>query len=109
MSDAAVMKDPCALEFDNFKAKRMCERGVEDEPQTIEFVPDHFKAQEMCDKTAEEDPCALEFVRDWFVTHQQVKIGHDDDGYDGYDEIIEWYNGYQKRKAQKAQIKKEIT
>ena len=42
------------------------------------------------------------------MTHQQVKIWHDDDD-DDDDEIIEWYNVYQKRKAQKAQIKKEIT
>ena len=51
----------------------MCERAVEDEPETLEFVPDHFKAQEICDKAVEEDPC----VPDWFVTHQQVKIWHD--------------------------------
>ena len=55
----------------------MCERAVEDEPETLKFVPDHFKAQEICDKAVEEDPCALEFVPDWFVTHQQVKIWHD--------------------------------
>ena len=42
----------------------MCERAIEDEPETLEFVPDHFKAQEMCNKAVEEDPCALEFVPD---------------------------------------------
>ena len=32
---------------------------------------------------------------------QQVKLWHDD-------EIIEWHNGYQKRKAQKAKIEEEL-
>ena len=59
----------------------MCERAVEDEPKTLKCFPDHFNAQEICDKAVEEDPCALEFVLDWFVTHQQVKIWHDDDYY----------------------------
>ena len=59
----------------------MCERAVEDEPKTLKCFLDHFKAQEICDKAVEEDPCALEFVLDWFVTHQQVKIWHDDDYY----------------------------
>ena len=50
-----------------------------------------------------------QFIPDWFVTQQQEKIWHDDDYY--YyddDEIIEWYDSYKKRKAQKAQIKKEL-
>ena len=60
------------------------------------------------DKAVEEGPCSLEFVADWFVTHQPVKIWHDDDYYDDDYEIIEWYNGYQKCKAQKAEIKEEL-
>ena len=44
--------------------------------------------------------CVLEFVPDWFVTHQQVKICHDDDDYDD--------DRYQKRKSQKAKIKEEL-
>ena len=64
----------------------MCERAVEDESETLEFVRDQFKAQEMCDKAVEEDPCTLEFVPDWFVTHQQVIIWHDDYDYDEEEE-----------------------
>ena len=111
MCEKAVEDEPDTLKFvpDDFKTQRMCERAVEDEPETLEFVPDHIKAQEMCDKAVEEDPCALEFVPDWFVTHQQVKIWHYNDDYDDDDdEIIEWYNGYKKRKAQKAKIKEEL-
>ena len=47
------------------------------------FFPDHFKTKRICDKAVAEDSCALEFVPDWFVTHQQVKIWHDDDDYGG--------------------------
>ena len=49
---------------------------------------------------------SLEYVSDWFVTQQQVKIWHDDDEYhddkdDDGDRLIKWYDGHQKRKAQK--------
>ena len=46
----------------------------------------------------------MQCVPDWFVTQQQLKIWHDDDE----DNFFEWYDGYQKRKAQKAQIKKQL-
>ena len=82
----------------------MCGKTVKDEPQTLELDPDHFK---MCDKAVKGDPYSLQFVPDWFVTHQQVKIWHDNDDYDD-DEIIKWYNGYQKSEAQKAKIKEEL-
>ena len=48
----------------------------------------------MCDDAVWEDSYSLRFFPDWFVTHQQVKIWHDDDDYDDDDEIINWYNGY---------------
>ena len=38
----------------------------------------------------------------------QLKIWHDDDDYCKDDELIELYDGYKKRKAQKAKIKKEL-
>ena len=38
---------------------------------------------------------------------QQVKIWHNDDD-DDDDEIFEWYEGYEKRKAQKLKIKEEL-
>ena len=40
--------------------------------------------------------------------HQQIKTWHDDDNYCNDDEIIEWYEGYKKRKAQKAKIKEVL-
>ena len=43
------------------------------------------------------------------MTQQQLKIWHDDDDY-YYDDdkLNKWYDGYQKRKAQKAKIKEEL-
>ena len=55
MRDAAVMENPCALEF----------------------VPDHFKIQEMCHDAFMEDTSSLQYFPDWFVTQQEVKSWHD--------------------------------
>ena len=40
--------------------------------------------------------------------NQQIKIWHDNDDYCNDDELIEWYDGYKVRKAQKASIKEEL-
>ena len=53
----------------------------------------------------EADLYTLLFCPDWFVTQEQTKSQYDDD-YD--DEVPGWYEGYQKRKAQKAKIKEEL-
>ena len=66
----------------------------------LKHVPDHLKTQGMCNKAVDRQLYLLQHVPDWFVT-QQVKPQYSD-------ELIEWYNGYKKRKAQKAQIKKEL-
>ena len=50
----------------------------------------------------------LKYVPDWFVTHQQIKVQHDNDDCCNNDELIEQYKGYQKRKAQKASIKEGL-
>ena len=62
----------------------------------------------MCDDAIKEDPSPLQFVPDWFVTQQQWDIWYDDEYWYHYDEIIEWYKGYKKLKAQKAKIKEEL-
>ena len=62
----------------------------------------------MCQRAVEKDPYNLKFVLDWFVTQEQVKIWHDEDDYCNDDEVIGWYSGYQKRRAQKAKIKEEL-
>ena len=43
------------------------------------------------------------------MTQQQLKIWHDDDNcYYGNDKLNKWYDGFQKRKAQKAKITEEL-
>ena len=62
----------------------------------------------MCIKAVEAGLGLLEYVPDWFVTQQQIKIWRNDDEYCDDDELIKWYNGYQKRKAQKAKRKEKL-
>ena len=90
----------------NFKTQEMCIKAVEKDPWHLYYVPDHFKTQKMYDDAVWGDPFFLWFFPDWFVTQEQVKLWHDYDDY--YDKLIGWYEGYQKHKAQKAQIKKEL-
>ena len=62
----------------------------------------------MCSKVIEAGPWQLKDVTDWFVTKQQIQLWHDDDDYCNNDKLIEWHDGYKKRKAQKAQIKEQL-
>ena len=89
----------------HFKTQEMCKRVVEEKPRLLKYVPDWFKTKEICDKAVSHDPSSLQFVSDWFVTQQQVKLWHDDDDHCNNEELINWYNGYKKRKAQKAKIR----
>ena len=69
-------------------------------PEAFHHIPDPFKTQEMCDRVMREDPSSLIHAPDWFVRQQQVSMWCDDHyNDDDYDEIIEWYNDYQKSKA----------
>ena len=46
-----------------------------------------------------------------FVTQEQTDLWYDDSEYcDNYDEVtfFKWYDGYEKRKVQKASIKEEL-
>ena len=92
----------------------MCIKAVEVDPWQLHYVPDIFKAQKMCDKVVRDQFFSLEYVSDWFVTHQQVKIRHDDEYHDDDDDdddddrLIKWYDGYKKCKSQNAQIEKEL-
>ena len=75
----------------------------------LRYVSDHFITQEMCNNAVRDEFFSLQYVPDWFVTQQQVKIWYDDGEYhNDDDEIIKWYNGYKKRKVQKARIKEEL-
>ena len=74
---------------------------------TFHYIPDCLNTQELCKKAVTDHPSSLHFVPDWFVT-QQLKIWYDDDVYCNDDGLIEWYEGYKKRKAQKTLIKKGL-
>ena len=55
-----------------------------------------------------DDSFSLNFVLDWFVTQEQIELWHDDAYYYNDNEMIKWYDGYKKRKAQKASIKEGL-
>ena len=122
--DRALTAILCMLEYDYKPQERYDEawrrrgiyliricikaRDVDIEPWFLRVVPDCFKTREMCEKAVKKCLYLLKYVPDWFVTHQQIKKWHDNDDYCNYDKLTEWYEGYKKRKAQKAQIKKEL-
>ena len=90
---------------DHLETPEMCNKGVDMELCFLWLVPNHLKTQGMCDKAVHKKPWLLKYVPDWFVTRQKLKLWDDhciDDGY------IKWCVVYQKRKAQKASVKKEL-
>ena len=52
----------------------------------------------------------MKYVPDWFVTHQKILrvMKHITGRRCLFENITEWYKGYQKLKAQKASIKEEL-
>ena len=70
----------------------------------------------MCDDTVRDDSSSLQYFPDWFVTQEQMNMryddneycGDDDDDDDDEDNFFKWFDGYQKRKAQKASIKEGL-
>ena len=108
--EKVVKDDAYFLQFvpDFLKTQEMCNKAVRIEPILLVCVSDHFKTQEMCDKAAMLYPWSLKYIPDWFVTQQQIKLWYDDDYYCNNDTLIEQYDRYKKRKAQKASIKEEI-
>ena len=105
-----MYKNPAAffLVPDHFKTQEMCIIALEVDPWQLNDIPDYLKTQKMCDNVVRRDPYSLQFVPDCFVTSQQIKIWKDDDEYRDDDELIKWYDGYQKRKPQKAKKKEEL-
>ena len=112
MNNEAVGREPISLAYvpDYLKTKEMCKRDVEKYPFNLIFVPDYLKTQGMCDNAVRRRLWSLEYVPDWFVKQQYIGAwgGNDDYCDDDNDELFEWYDGYKKRKAQKASIKKEL-
>ena len=84
----AIEKNHWCLKYvpGHFKTEKMCKKVVEDDPYTLEFVPDHlnmkmcnkavrieppslvyipyhFKTQDICDKTVKDNPYSLFLIR----------------------------------------------
>ena len=93
---------------DPFKTQEKCIERVEADPWQLHHVPGYFKTQEISYKAVRDDLSFLENVPDWLMTQGQVKIRHGDNGYCNDNELIKWYQGYEKRKTQEAQIEKEL-
>ena len=110
MCDDAVDNNPAVLFLvpDRFKTKGMCIEALEVDPWSLYDIPDNLKTEETCNKAVEDDPSSLQYVSDWFVIKQQLDIWYDDDYWYHDDDLIEWQEGYKKRKAQKAKIKEEL-
>ena len=83
-------------------------QALEVDLHILRYVPDYLKTQKMCDEAVQNGLCTLKYVPDWFVTQQQLKLWDDDVYCCNDDYLIEWYEGYKKRKAQKASIKDEL-
>ena len=105
----AVEVDPWQLKFVLF-TQEMWNKAVDDCSWQLKYVPNQHKTREICNRAVSRHGlCLLENVLDWFkgVIQQKIKIWYDTGSlYD--DSLTEWYNGYQKRKAQKAKIKEEL-
>ena len=110
MCDEVVRMGPCSLAYvpDCFKTQGMCDEEVCRESYALRHVPDYFKTREMCDDAVRDDPSSLQYVPDWFVTGEGVAMQHNDAYYCNEDKLIEWYEGYKKRKAQNEKIKEEL-
>ena len=80
---------------------RIKAKNVDIEPRFLPLVPDRFKTPGMCEKVVKKYLWLLKYVPDWFVTHQQIKIWHDDHDYCNDNEVIEWYEGYKNAWARK--------
>ena len=117
MCHEAVRREPYALELipDHFKTQEMCDTALKEDPYMLNDVPGRnlWRGSDERSMHTGINSCSgviLQWgkthtrwnpVADWFV--RQVKIWNDDD-----DKLTEWYDGYQKRKAQKTKIEEEL-
>ena len=108
--DEAVRIGPWSLRYvpDHLKTQEMCNEAIKLDPCTLACVLDQYKTQEMCNKVVRMDLWLLNYVPDWFVKQQQKKLWHDDDDFYDDDEITEWYDGFQKQKAQKEKVENKL-
>ena len=72
MCEKAIEDGPQTLEYvpDHLKTEKICMEAVHTKPYTLRYVPDYFKTQEMCDEAVRMELYSLEFVPDRLKTHE---------------------------------------
>ena len=92
---------------EQFKTQELCNKAFDRSHSSFVYIPDCFKTQEMCsDKFYFSDE--VDDIPDWFITLEMIEIVSRPCCASCDDEFDEWFNGYNERKAQKAQIKDEL-
>ena len=92
----------CRVSLQEIYLIRIKDEDVDIEPRFLPVEIDCFKTRGMHENAVKKYLWLLKYVPDWFVIHQQIKIWHYNNGYCNDGKLIEWYNGYKKRKTQKA-------
>ena len=59
----------------------MCKETIKESSYNLKFVPDYLKNQVMCERAVEDDPSSLQYVLDWFVTREGVNMWYDGSEY----------------------------
>ena len=57
----------------------MCERPVENEPETLEYIPDCFKIEGICKETFCRESYALGHISDHFKTQEMCEKAVEED------------------------------
>ena len=71
---SGLFEDMATLVSTSFKnvfwyiTQKRCKRAVEDNLETLGFVPDHLKTSRMCERVFEDYPATLEFVPNYLKT-----------------------------------------
>ena len=62
--EKAVEKEPCTLQFvpDHLKVWEMCEKAVEKYPWLLKYIPDRYKTKGISNEVVQKIPCLLEYV-----------------------------------------------
>ena len=95
------------LNFCAEKTQEMCVKAFNVNPYNynFEYIPDRLKTQEMCSDVYDNCSCPItDDIPDCFITPEM--IANSDGCCDSCDDK---FHGYKERKAQKAQIKDELT
>ena len=76
MCEKAVEVDTYTLQYlpDHLKMEEMCEKVVDKYPWSLKYIPNHHKTQGMCNEVVQKRSYLLEYVPDWFILQWQLKL-----------------------------------